>query len=72
MKGADFVWDKEKLDRFIARPDEVVLGNNMKAIWRDHIGAAMSRSRSLKRSPDSYQRGAQSAGITGLPLPMAV
>ena len=30
MKGADFVWDKEKLDRFIAKPDEVVLGNNMK------------------------------------------
>ena len=30
MKGADFVWDKEKLDRFIAEPDEVVPGNNMK------------------------------------------
>src|SRR5215813_13481638 len=30
MKGADFVWDKEKLDRFIAIPDEVVPGNNMK------------------------------------------
>jgi cytochrome c2 len=27
---ADFVWDKEKLDRFIAKPDEVVPGNNMK------------------------------------------
>jgi hypothetical protein len=26
MKGADFVWDKEKLDRFIAKPDEVVPG----------------------------------------------
>jgi hypothetical protein len=25
-----FVWDKEKLDRFIAKPDEVVPGNNMK------------------------------------------
>jgi len=23
MKGADFVWDKEKLDSFIAKPDEV-------------------------------------------------
>ena len=22
MKGADFVWDKEKLDRFIAKPDD--------------------------------------------------
>src|SRR5262245_13381910 len=30
MKDADFVWDKEKLDRFIATPDEVVPGNNMK------------------------------------------
>ena len=30
MKGADFVWDKDKLDRFIANPDEVVPGNNMK------------------------------------------
>src|SRR5262249_1280730 len=30
MKGADFVWDKEKLDHFIAKPDEVVPGNNMK------------------------------------------
>src|SRR3989440_11675173 len=30
MKSADFVWDKEKLDRFIAKPDEVVPGNSMK------------------------------------------
>ena len=30
MKGADFVWDKEKLDHFIAKPDEVLPGNNMK------------------------------------------
>ncbi len=30
MKEADFVWDEERLDRFIARPDEVVTGNNMK------------------------------------------
>jgi cytochrome c len=30
MKGADFAWDKEKLDRLIAKPDEVVPGNNMK------------------------------------------
>jgi cytochrome c len=30
MKDADFVWDKEKLDRFIAKPDEVVPGKNMK------------------------------------------
>jgi cytochrome c len=30
MKGADFVWDEAKLARFIANPDEVVPGNNMK------------------------------------------
>ncbi len=30
MKGADFIWDEEKLDRFIANPDEMVPGNNMK------------------------------------------
>jgi cytochrome c2 len=30
MKGTDFVWDTGKLDSFIAKPDEVVPGNNMK------------------------------------------
>ena len=30
MKEAGFVWNEEKLDRFIANPDEVVPGNNMK------------------------------------------
>jgi cytochrome c len=30
MKEADLVWDEQKLDRFIANPDEVVPGNNMK------------------------------------------
>jgi cytochrome c len=30
MKGADFVWDNEKLDSFIAKPDEVVPSNSMK------------------------------------------
>jgi cytochrome c len=30
MKHAEFVWDEAKLDRFIANPDEVVPGNNMK------------------------------------------
>lgn len=30
MKDAGFVWDDEKLDRFIAKPDELVPGNNMK------------------------------------------
>jgi cytochrome c len=30
MKDPCFVWDEEKLDRFIANPDEVVPGNSMK------------------------------------------
>jgi cytochrome c len=30
MKKADIVWDKNNLDRFIAIPDQVVPGNNMK------------------------------------------
>ena len=30
MKEAGFVLDEEKLDRFIAKPDEIVPGNNMK------------------------------------------
>ena len=30
MKEAGFVWDEEKLERFIANPDELVPGNNMK------------------------------------------
>ena len=30
LKGADLVWDRATLDRFIAVPDEVVPGNTMK------------------------------------------
>jgi cytochrome c len=30
LRGADFVWDEEKLDQFIANPDQVVPGNIMK------------------------------------------
>jgi len=30
MKDAGVVWDKGTLDRFIANPDQVVSGNNMK------------------------------------------
>lgn len=30
MKEAGFVWDADKLDRFIATPDAIVSGNNMK------------------------------------------
>ncbi len=30
MKEAGLVWDADKLDRFIANPDAIVSGNNMK------------------------------------------
>lgn len=30
MKDAGFVWDQDKLARFIANPDEIVSGNRMK------------------------------------------
>jgi cytochrome c len=30
LKSAGFVWDEEKLEHFIASPDEVVPGNNMR------------------------------------------
>ena len=30
LENADFVWDEETLDRFIANPEQVVPGNNMK------------------------------------------
>jgi cytochrome c len=29
MNGANFVWDEQKLERFIANPDEMVPGNSM-------------------------------------------
>ena len=53
MKGADFVWDREKLDRFIAKPDEVVPGNSMKP----YGGLASAEDRSdliaFLQSPDT-------------------
>ena len=30
LANADFVWDEETLDRFIANPEQAVPGNNMK------------------------------------------
>ena len=30
LRSADFVWDEEKLERFIANPDKLVPGNRMK------------------------------------------
>ena len=36
MQGADFVWDEAKLNRFIANPDEIVPGNNIKPYGASH------------------------------------
>src|SRR5215471_9433464 len=41
MKGANFVWDEKNLERFIAHPDEMVPGNNMKP----YSGLASAESR---------------------------
>jgi cytochrome c len=30
LENAEFVWDEETLDRFIANPEQAVPGNNMK------------------------------------------
>src|SRR5262249_60620928 len=45
LKGADFVWDEEKLERFIANPDETVPGNNMKPYGG--VGSAGSRGKMI-------------------------
>jgi cytochrome c len=43
MRSADFIWDKEKLDRFIANPDAMVPGNNMKPYGG--LGSADARAK---------------------------
>jgi len=45
MKSADFVWDEAKLNRFIANPDEIVPGNNMKPYGR--LASADDRAKIL-------------------------
>lgn len=45
MKDAGFIWDEGKLERFIAHPDEVVPGNNMKPYGG--IASAEDRKRIL-------------------------
>ena len=52
MKEADFVWDEDKLDRFIANPDEVIPGNNMKP-----YGGLASGDDREKSSPSWLNRG---------------
>jgi len=53
MKNAGFVWDEEKLEDFIAHPDEVVPGNNMKPYGglasRDHRAEIIAFLRSTGR-----------------------
>jgi cytochrome c len=46
MKKADIVWDKQTLDRFIANPDQVVPGNNMKPFGG--IGSAEERAKLIE------------------------
>jgi cytochrome c len=43
MKGAGFTWDKAKLDSFIANPEQIVSGNNMKPFSR--LGSADDRAK---------------------------
>ncbi len=43
MRKADLVWDEATLDRFIAHPDEIVSGNNMKPFGG--IAAAEERAK---------------------------
>ncbi len=43
MKGADLTWDKTTLDRFIANPDQVVSGHNMKPYGG--LGSAEERAK---------------------------
>jgi len=60
MKGADFVWDKEKLDCSIAKPDEVVPGNNMKPYGG--LTSAEDRARVIGVAHD------QLSGYVALPI----
>src|SRR5947209_5531115 len=51
MKGADFVWDNEKLDRFIAKPDVVVPANNMQPYCGLTSAEDRARGMMFLRSP---------------------
>jgi cytochrome c len=55
MKGADFVWDDEMLDRFIANPDETVPGNSMKPYGGLASADTRSKLRLFLRSLDKNQ-----------------
>ena len=54
MKDAGFVWDRDKLARFIINPDEVVSGNRMKpytGLSSDEAGKIMAYLQSLTSQP---------------------
>ena len=74
MKVADFVWD-EKLDRFTARPDEVVPGNNMKpyggltsAEDRAKVIAFLESPRFLARERETSSETTIARDIQGVPV----
>ena len=50
MKSADFVWDEAKLNHFIANPDEIVPGNNMKPYGGIHVSAILKALRVANRT----------------------
>src|SRR5262249_61499557 len=58
MKNADLVWDTATLDRFIANPDQVVPGHNMKP----YGGAAPARGRGGRITVLVGARGQLEAG----------
>src|SRR5207248_3088317 len=60
MKEAGFVWDEEKLDRFIANPDELVPGNSMKP-----YGGLPSATIEKRSSPSSLNRDSVAASASG-------
>jgi cytochrome c len=61
MKEPGFVWDEEKLDRFIANPDQVVPGNSMKPY------GGLSSSDDRKKSSPSLLRSTNATYGSGHP-----
>jgi cytochrome c len=54
MKDAGFVWDQDKLTRFIVKPDEVVPGNKMQpygGISSDEAGRVIAYLQSVSAQP---------------------
>jgi cytochrome c len=54
MKEAGFVWDQDKLARFLAKPDEVVSGNKMQpygGISKDQAAMVIAYLQSVAEQP---------------------